>query len=72
MNVIGKNDYICNKSSKAKPIIFIFELDQDMDTTKLCKKISSQSDSFFKSYQVNGTEKELLTFTILMEFKLIF
>ena len=35
---IGKNDYFCNNSQMARPIMLIFELDRDIVKTKLCRK----------------------------------
>ncbi len=35
---IGKNEYFCNNSGRARPIRLIFELDRDLDKIKLCTK----------------------------------
>ena len=35
---IGKNQYFCNNSGRARPIRLIFELDRDIDETELCRK----------------------------------
>ena len=35
---IGKNQYFCNNSGRTRPIKLIFELDRDIDETKLYRK----------------------------------
>ena len=35
---IGKNQYFCNNSGRARPNRLIFELDRDIDETELCRK----------------------------------
>ena len=47
-------DSFCSDSPNPWRIIFIFELDLDIDRITLWVKILSQSDDFWKSYRVNG------------------
>jgi len=35
---VGKNEYFCNNSGRARPILLIFELDRDIVKTELCRK----------------------------------
>ena len=45
---IGKNEYFCNNSGRARPIKLIFELDRDIVETKLCRKFHRDRTFFSK------------------------
>ena len=58
---IGNNEYFCNNSGRASPIRLIFELDRDIDETKLCRKFHHDLTLLSKVIVLTAGRPDILT-----------